>query len=449
MNALKHLPAPKPIDDFQGWLETFTQPTVLLELLALAISVALAWGLVAGLRRALRQQDARSIWFGQRVIDGVLFPLALLCLGYLSLELLGNYVQVAVLRVAIPVLMSLVVIRVGVKVLQASFTDAPWVKPLEQTISWVAWLAMVLWVSGLLPVILNELDLITWKVGGTTLSVRTLLEGLITAGGVLILTLWVSAGIESRLLRSATGGELSLRKAVSNATRALLMFVGLMLALSAVGIDLTALSVLGGAVGVGIGFGLQKLAANYVSGFVILAERSMRIGDVVRLDNFEGTITQINARYTVVRSQTGRESIVPNEMLITQRVENLSLADPRVWLSTVVSVAYESDVELVTRLLGEAALASNRVLRDPPPSVALSAFGADGLEFTVGFWIADPENGALGLRSEINRAILTALRAHQIEIPYPQRVMHVQVEGGLAAARSPGAPAAPASAPAQ
>ena len=179
MNALKHLPAPKPIDDFQGWLDTFTQATVLLELLALALSVALAWGVVAALRRALGQQDGRSIWFGKRVIDGVLFPLALLCLGYLSLELLGNYVPVAVLRIAIPVLMSLVVIRVGVKVLQATFAEAPWVKPLEQTISWVAWLAMVLWVSGLLPVILNELDQITWKVGGTTLSVRTLLEGLV------------------------------------------------------------------------------------------------------------------------------------------------------------------------------------------------------------------------------------------------------------------------------
>ena len=118
----------------------------------------------------------------------------------------------------------------------------------------------------------------------------------------------------------------------------LMVFFGLIIAMSAVGIDLTALSVLGGAVGVGIGLGLQKLAANYVSGFVILTERSMRIGDNVRVDNFEGRITNINARYTVVRSSAGRESIVPNEMMITQRVENLSLADPRVWLSTVVSV---------------------------------------------------------------------------------------------------------------
>jgi small-conductance mechanosensitive channel len=283
---------------------------------------------------------------------------------------------------------------------------------------------MVLWVSDLLPLVLEELDQIHWKVGGSSMSIRTVIEGTVTAGAVLIFTLWISSLIESRLLRSATGGELSLRKAVSNATRALLMFVGLLLALSAVGIDLTTLSVLGGAIGVGIGFGLQKLAANYVSGFVILAERSMRIGDNVRVDGFEGRISDINARYTVIRSLTGRESIVPNEMLITSRVENLSLADARVWQSSIVSVGYDSDVDLVMRLLLQAMTQQERVLADPAPSVSLSQFGADGLEFTVGYWIADPENGQLNLRSLINLAILRALREHGIEIPFPQRVLH-------------------------
>ena len=414
------------LDDVGRWLQAFVQPTVLIELAALVVCVALAWGVVTALSRGLGQADSRSILFGTRVVDGVLFPIMLLGLGYLARMLLVTWVPLAAFKVVIPVLMSLVVIRIGAKVLQVAFPDSAWVRPIERSISWMAWLAMVLWVTGLLPRVLEELDKITWKVGASTLSVRTMIEGALTAGAVLLLALWISAAIEARLLRSATGGELSLRKAVSNAMRALLVFVGLIMALSAVGIDLTALSVLGGAVGVGIGFGLQKLAANYVSGFVILAERSMRIGDNVKLDTFEGRITQINARYTVIRSPSGRESIVPNELLITQRVENLSLSDPRVWMSTVVNVAYESDVDLVARLLSEAALVSPRVLRDPEPSAALSAFGADGLEFTLGFWIADPENGLLGLRSAINRAILDALRSHQIEIPYPQRVMHVQ-----------------------
>ena len=429
-------------DDVGLWTQAFLRPTVLLELAALAGCAALAWLLVRGLQRGLRRGDPRSILFGARIVDGALFPLVLLCLAYVARTGLQQWVALAAFKIAIPALVALVVIRAGVKVLQVAFPEASWVRPIERSISWLAWLGMVLWVTGLLPLVLDELDQIHWKVGGTTLSVRTMIEGALTAGAVLLIALWVSAAIESRLLRAATGAELSLRKAVSNAVRALLVFVGLMMALSTVGIDLTALSVLGGAVGVGIGFGLQKLASNYVSGFVILAERSMRIGDNVRVDNFEGRITSINARYTVVRSSTGRESIVPNEMLITQRVENLSLADPRVWLSTVVSVRYDSDVDLVSRLLGESALASSRVLREPAPSVALSAFGADGLEFTVGFWISDPENGSLGLRSEINLAILSALRAHHIDIPFPQRVVHVQGGGALPQALPSGGTAA-------
>ena len=193
-----------------------------------------------------------------------------------------------------------------------------------------------------------------------------------------------------------------------------------------------------------VGYERRAVTKRRADGTTYEAERSVRIGDNVRVDGFEGRITDITGRYTLIRSGVGRESIVPNELLITQRVENLSLSDPRVWMSTVVSVAYESDVDQVAQLLTNAALVSPRVLRDPAPSAALSAFGADGLEFTVGFWIADPENGSLGLRSDINRAILSALRAHQIEIPYPQRVMHVQVDGAVPAMMSPGGTPAPA-----
>lgn len=426
--------SPRPVDDLGAWFQGLFQPTALAELGALALAVLLAWGFSHTLRRALSMQnEPNSVMFGRRIVDGALFPLLLLMLGYMARALLAHYLPLAVFHVIIPVLVSLAVIRLGVKVLQVAFDDKPWVRVLERTISWVAWGAMVLWVSGLLPVVLVELDQITWKIGSSTLSLRTMIEGLITAGAVLILALWISSAIESRLLRKSVGSDLSLRKAVSNATRALLLFVGLIVGLSAVGIDLTALSVLGGAIGVGIGFGLQKLASNYVSGFVILAERSMRIGDNVRVDSFEGRITDINARYTLIRNLSGRESIVPNEMLITNRVENLSLADPNVWQSTVVSVAYDSNVELVTRLLLEAAQSQPRVLKSPGPSVSLSNFGADGLEFTLGYWIGDPENGQLALRSSINIAILNALRANGVEIPYPQRVVHVLGQEGGAA----------------
>lgn len=424
MNSFTHHLIPKPIDDFGGWLASFTQASTLIELMVLLACVGLALLAVYVLRRNLHISDKTSIWFGRNMADGVLFPLVLLCLGYLARLALDYYVDAALFTLVVPVLVALVVIRTGVKVLQAAFTESPWTRYLEQTISWVVWVGMILWVSGVLPVMLNQLDQVHWKVGSSTMSIRSLIEGIVTAGAVLIIMLWISSAIERRLLSTATGGELSLRKAVSNATRALLLFVGLMVSFSAVGIDLTALSVVGGALGVGLGFGLQKLAANYVSGFVILAERSMRIGDIVKVDNFEGQITQINARYTVVRALNGRESIVPNELLITSRVENQSLQDSRVYQSTVVIVGNGSDADLVTRLLEEAARSQDRVLADPAPSAHLSSFETNGLEFTLGYWINDPQIGSMGLRSEINKGILTSLRTNGIDLPYQQVVIH-------------------------
>ncbi|MSQ75267.1 MAG: mechanosensitive ion channel [Rhodoferax sp.] len=412
--------------DLEAWLRALVAPAALTELGALGLCVGLAWLLTRLLGSGLGQGGHKSVLFGRRTFDGVLFPLVLLGLAMLARALLMRWLPLAVFKIAIPVLLALLAIRLAVKVLQAAFQQTPLVLRLERSISWLAWGAMVLWVSGLLPLLLDELDQISWKMGEARMSLRTLIEGGLTAALMLVLALWISAVIEARLLRSASGGELSLRLALSNATRALLVFIGLLFALSALGMDLTALSVLGGALGVGLGFGLQKLAASYISGFVILAERSLRIGDNVRLDNFEGRITRINARYSVILSLTGREAIVPNEMLITSRVENLSLANEQVWQSTVVSVAYDSDVNLVMRLLREAALNQPRVLREPEPSVALSAFGTDGLEFTVGYWMADPENGNLNLRSLVNLDILRLLRENGIAIPFPQRVVHTR-----------------------
>ena len=416
-----------PIKDLNDWLAALAKPATLTELATIALCFVLAWALVWVIRRASGAVDEGSILFGRRIVDGVLFPGVLLALAYAAQAVLSQSMNLTLFKIAIPVLVSLAVIRFGVKVLQVAFKTSPVVRLLEQTISWTAWIAMVLWVSGLLPILLDELDQITWKVGNAKLSVLTMIQGVLSAGVVLIVALWISQAIESRLLKTATGGELSLRKAVSNATRAILVFVGILVALAVVGIDLTALSVLGGAIGVGIGLGMQKLAANYVSGFVILAERKLRIGDNVKVDGFEGAITDINARYTVIRSLVGRESIVPNEMLISNRVENLSLADPQVWQSTLVTVAYDSDVELVMRLLTQAALSQPRVLREPAPLIALSNFTPDGLEFTICYWLADPEKGQLNLRSLINLEVFKLLTAHQIEIPYPQRVLHRRI----------------------
>lgn len=405
-------------------LESLVRPESMVALGTFTGCLVLAWLMTWGVRRVFSGQEL-AILLGRKLVDGVLFPVLLLGLTFVAQIVLAQKQPVPLFAVLLPVCISLAVIRLGVKVLQVAFADAPFVRVLERTISWLAWGTVVLWVTGILPLVLHELDQISWKVGGSVLSVRTLIEGALTAGAVLIVALWVSAAIEARLLKSATGSDLSLRKVISNTVRALLLFVGLLLALSSVGIDLTALSVLGGAVGVGIGFGLQKLASNYVSGFVILAERSMRIGDMVLVDGFEGRIVDIKARYTVIRALNGRESIVPNEFLIINRVENFTLMDPKLSQTTLVSVAYDSDVDLVRQLLIKACESQERVLQDPAPNAFLSQFGADGLEFTVSYWIADPENGQLALRSTINMLILAALREHKIEIPYPQRVMHM------------------------
>lgn len=393
-----------------------------LELVVLAACMAMSF-LFA--RRLGQGQGPDSVWFGRRIWDGVLF--ALLCVGlvFAARLALQNFQGVALLRIALPVFVSLAVIRLVVRVLSAAFPTSAGAQLLERFVSWLAWGMAVLWIAGLLPAVLRELEEIHFALGKSRITLRTILEGLVTSSLVLVLTLWLSATLERRVLRE-TVKDLSMRKVATNALRAVMLLIGLLFALSAVGVDLTALSVLGGALGVGLGFGLQKLAANYVSGFVILLERSLRIGDTVSVNGFEGVVTDIKTRYTVIRANNGREAIVPNESLITQKIENLTLADTRVLVTVVVSVSYEADVAQVQNLLLAAAKAQSRVLAEPPPGAFLSAFGQDGLEFTLAVWIADPDGGMLGLRSELNLAILAGLRSAGIAIPYPQRVVHVQ-----------------------
>ena len=402
-------------------LGSLLHPTALAELGVLVGCLLLAWAIVRLLRG--RAAVTGSIWFGDRIVDGVLFPVVALALALGARLMLSASLKIAVFKLAIPILVSLLVIRLAVRVLHVTFPDARWVRVIERTVSWIAWLAVVLWITGVLPLMLDAMDEVSWKVGTTKLTLRNVVEGTLTAGLVMVVALWISAAIEKQLLRGS-GDDLSIRKIAANLVRALLLFVGLILAMSAVGIDLTALSVLGGAIGVGLGFGLQKIAANYVSGFVILAERSLRIGDMVRVDNFDGRVTDIRTRYTVIRALSGRESIVPNEMLITQRVENLSLADMKVLLSTTVQVAYGTDVRALQTRVMEAVANVPRVLKDPAPSCQLAEFAADGMNLTINFWIADPENGQGNVRSDVNLAILDLFDREGIEIPFPQRVMH-------------------------
>ncbi|MEY8878428.1 MAG: mechanosensitive ion channel protein, partial [Leptothrix sp. (in: b-proteobacteria)] len=252
---------PPGLDDL---LQALLRPTTLIELLVAAALVGLAYLLVRLLHG--RVTRAGSVWFGDHMVDGVLFPVLALVLAYVGRRSLPEFgLPGAVFRVLVPMLISLALIRLAARVLRAAFPASGWVRVAERTVSWFAWGAVALWLTGLLPAILIEMEDIKWKVGASEVSLRALIEGGLTAAVVMVLALWVSAAVERRLIDGQVE-DLSMRKIAANLVRALLLFIGLLLALSAAGIDLTALGVMGGALGVGIGFGLQKLAANYVSG---------------------------------------------------------------------------------------------------------------------------------------------------------------------------------------
>jgi small-conductance mechanosensitive channel len=415
------------VQDFPDLLAHLTTAHALTELVMLLGCLAVSWLVCAMLRRLFRPVTG-SVLFGLRLVDGLLFPTMALGLALVAKVLVATSINAVVLKIAVPVLVSLVLIRFSVRVLSAAFPHAPWAKATERTISWVAWAAVILWTTGVLPLVLQELEGVHFKIGVSNMSLRTLLEGLLSAGIVMVLALWAASAVEKRII-CGTGADLSTRKMISNIVRAVLLLVGLLLALVAVGIDLTALSVIGGALGVGVGLGLQKIAANYISGFVILAERSLRIGDTVKVDNFEGCITDIRTRYTVIRAASGREAIVPNEMLIIQRVENASLltADTTIQISVSVQVAHGTNVRALQPLLEEALAKIPRVLDYPAPFVLLSSFIPNGMELTIRYWLSDPNKEQDMVKSQVNLAVLDALMLQGVEFPSLQRIF---VQGG-------------------
>jgi len=400
--------------ELQELLLDLRSPAIGLELGGLVLCGLLAWLVTWALHRGV-VTTRRSILFGERLIDGLLLPALLWLLANVLKFILQPLQHVPVLKVVLPILTSLLVIRLIARVLTFVFPMAPSVRVIERGISWLAWVIAVLWVTGWGVPILNELEAIHITVGKSQITLWYVIDVVLTASTVLIFTLWLSATIEQRLLARAMA-DLSMRKVASNSLRAIMLLLGLLFALSALGVDLTALSVLGGAVGVGVGFGLQKLASNYVSGFVILIERSLRIGDYVRLDGFEGRVADIKTRYTLLRANNGTEAVVPNEVLITQRVENMSLGNKNLMLSSFFFVVLDSDVALVQQVMMQAMLSVARVLKDPAPSALLLEVQPQGLRWSLNYWIEDPTKFQSAVRSEVNLACLNALRSAGIRL---------------------------------
>jgi small-conductance mechanosensitive channel len=219
--------------------------------------------------------------------------------------------------------------------------------------------------------------------------------------------------------------DLNLRVVLSKLMKTVLVVVAVLVALPAVGIDVTVLSVFSGAIGVGIGFGLQKIAANYLSGFALLLDRSVSLGALVTIDGYYGEVTRLTSRYLVLKGQDGTEAIIPNERVITSVVINHSYTDRRVRVDVPIQVSYQSDVERALVLMEQAARAHPRVVSEPAPGAILKAFADSGIDLELYAWIDDPEAGKGNLRSDLNRALLKSFSANGIAIPFPQREIRI------------------------
>jgi small-conductance mechanosensitive channel len=376
--------------------------------------------------RRRRGEDGSLLHTGVESFTRVVAPLLVVGLLYLAqLLLTKSHVHTNIGKVAIPVFWSLAAIRLVFYLLRRVFARrgqlGQALVTFEKIFALVAWLAVVLYITGLWPDIFDFLDSYKIQFGpkkSNSVTLADIVQAIASVVVALVLALWAGAALEERLM-GVHALHSSLRVALARLSRALLIVSAVLLSLNLVGIDLTVLSVFGGALGVGLGLGMQRIASNYVSGFIILLERSLSIGDMISVSTFTGKITQINTRYTVLQGLDGVETVLPNELLISGPVQNQSLTTTRVRASTKVTLAYGSDLDQAMPLLVAQAVGTPRVLADPAPGISLSRFGPDGYELDLGFWIADPENGQGGVVSEINKKIYLLLQSGTVKMGFP------------------------------
>jgi small-conductance mechanosensitive channel len=424
------------------WTDVWTDlglPGLRWQILTLVVCFALGWGLARLVRKLIgkreMQQDVMRI--GVESFIRVLSPLLTLALIALAMPLLARFDRVDLLRVAIPLVGSFALIRLAFYIMRRVFAHrgqaGGFIALFEKTFALIVWIVVALHITGTLPDLLDFFDKTIVHFGRNKVSVLEILQAVLSVGVTLILALWAAALMEERLMRVDTMHS-SLRVVMSRLGRAIFILIAVLVSLSLVGIDLTVLSVFGGALGVGLGLGLQKIASSYVSGFVILFERSLAIGDVVTVDKFSGRVTQINTRYTVLRGGDGGETVVPNEMFVSTPVQNFSLTDKAIQAVVRIIVDYRTDIDLALRLLEESTLdvdAIDRTLEHAPKALMI-AFGTDGIELELSFWLADLASGKNVVLSDVNRAIWRAFQAHQINVPFPQREIRLVDEQSIA-----------------
>lgn len=395
---------------------------------ALVLSAGLSWLVMHWVQPYLRREnDAWGI--GRATLLRIGFPLLMLLAVIVMREIIGLWqTELHLLNLAVPLLIALVLISAIIHALRYVFKPSARLKSWERFVAWAVWAGFALHVTGLLPRIHHAMEALSFEAGNRRFSLLLLFQAATTIIFAVIAALWIAQFIETRLMRMPHM-NLSLRLALSKATRTFLLVLAVLVALPAVGIDLTVLSVFGGALGVGLGFGLQKIASNYVSGFIILLDRSVRIGDLITVDTRYGQVSQINTRYTLLKGADGTETIVPNEQLITNSVVNHSLTKPDVRVSLPVQVSYGTDLDQVKQILLDIAQGHLRVTKDNPdemPNVLLNGFANDGINLELAFWIRDAAEGQLNLKSELNWEIWRRFKAAHIEFPFPQRDIHIK-----------------------
>lgn len=409
-------------------------PGVLSQIVVIAACVVLGWLLSRLLRRLFVTRDARPpmLQIGVESFARVLSPLLILILIVIAKQALVRWQHVDLLKIAIPLAASLAVIRFGLYILRRVFVRAGAAGNtlilFEKVFALCIWVVVALHITGFWPDLVNILEDTSLPFGRNKLSVAMILQAIVLVLVMLIAALWAGTALEERLMQMDAVHS-SLRVVMARAGRAVLIFIALFLSLWMLGIDLTVLSVFGGALGVGLGLGLQKIASSYISGFVILLDRSLAIGDMIKVDVYYGKVTQINTRFTVLQGLDGIESVIPNEMLVSSPVQNYSLSNRILRLSCQVTIGYESNIDEVFPLLLRAIAKVPRVLQDPEPHVLLLKLGNDGLDLDIGFWIADPENGGGGVKSEVNQVVWRVLKENRISVPCPQRDVRIVGEG--------------------
>ena len=409
---------------WQEFLADLTTPAFAWQAGILIVSLLLAWS-INGLLRAYVMRRAPETWkVAIGGINRVLFPLSSLAFVTIGKLLLSYWGHTSLLILATKLLIAMAVIRLAVYALRFIFAPSGWLKTMESAISTTVWVLLALHLSGLLPQVRMVLEEVSFKIGKSPVNLLQILQAVLTVLVTLFFALWLSRILENKLMRSEHLG-INMRVILSKVVRIALSFTAILMALSAVGLDITLLSVFGGALGVGLGFGLQKIASNYVSGFIILTDKSMQIGDVVTIDNHYGVVDDLRSRYMILRKLDGTQVIIPNENLITNPVINHSLAENKARVQLFVQVSYESPLKLAMQLMCDAASRQTRVLAEPKPEARIEAFGESGIDLSLNIWIPDPEEGSASLRSAIYLDIWEAFQANGISIPYPQREIRI------------------------